>query len=121
MLFPMQVRTNSITLNDCPIFLTDHPTVEIHAIMADDEWVDKVVLPLCLSGFTYYLPIHLLNYNEWNRCETPWVTLTNKHLTWEPSSTDYEYEENDMADFRGNFLQKSFREGTLDNYLPSEC
>ena len=59
----MKLHTNSVTANDCPRFFTDHPTEETHAIVADDEWGDKVVLYLCLSGVTSYLPVCLLNSN----------------------------------------------------------
>ena len=60
----MQVRTNSITVNDCPIFLTEHLNEETHTIIADDEWSDKDVLPLCLSGVISYLPVCLLAENK---------------------------------------------------------
>ena len=89
-LFPMQVHTNRVAVNEYPRFLTEHPTEETHAIIADDEWGNKVVLPLCLSGVTSYLPVSTLTENEWNQLETPRVTLTNKHLTWDQNSTDYE-------------------------------
>ena len=54
LLCPIQFRTNGNTINDCPKLLNDHQTEEKHAIIADDEWGDKFVLPLCLSGVTFY-------------------------------------------------------------------
>ena len=33
---PIQVRTNGVALNGCPIFLTGHLTEETHAIADDD-------------------------------------------------------------------------------------
>ena len=78
-LFLMQVCTNSVTVNDCPRFMTDHSTEETHAIIDDDEWGYKVILPLCLSGVASYLHVRLLAGNEWNQRETPRITLTNKH------------------------------------------
>ena len=92
---------NGVTVNDCLRLLTDKSTEETHDIIADDEGVNKVVLPLCLSGFTYYLPVCLFTDNEWNQRKTLRVTLTNKHLTWDPNSTDYEDQENAMTDFCG--------------------
>ena len=86
----MQVRTNSVTVNDCPILFTDHRTEETHAIISDDEWRDKFILPLCVSGVTLYFPVHSLTKNEWNQRDTPRVTLKNKHLTWDPNLVDYE-------------------------------
>ena len=91
----------SITVNDCPRLLTYQSTEEIHAFVANYEGGDKVVLPLCLSGVTYYSRVCLLNENEWNQHETLRVTLTNKHLTWDPNSTDYEDQENARTDFCG--------------------
>ena len=64
LLCPMKVRTDSVMVNNCPRFLTDHPNEETHAIVADEEWGDKVVLSLCLSGVTYYLPVCLLTESE---------------------------------------------------------
>ena len=112
----MQVCTNIVTVNDCPRFLTEHPTEETHTIIADDEWGDKDVLPLCLSGVISYLPVLLLTENEWNRRETPRITLTNEHLTWDPNSTDYEDQENAMTDFHGIFSQISCRKGSIDDF-----
>ena len=66
----------------------------------------KFVLPLCLSGFTSYLPVCFLTENEWKQCETLCITLTNKHLTWDLNSTDYEDQENAMTDFRGKIVCK---------------
>ena len=83
LLWPMQVRTNSITVNDCPIFLNEHLNEETHAIIADDEWGNKLVLPLCLSGVISYLPVCLLAENKWNRRDTLQINLTNRHLTWD--------------------------------------
>ena len=45
MLCPMPVFTNNVTVNNCPRFLTDHPSEETHAIISDDKWGYKVVLP----------------------------------------------------------------------------
>ena len=42
MLCPMQVRTNGVTVNNCPRFLTEHPTEETHVITDDDEWGKKL-------------------------------------------------------------------------------
>ena len=44
--------------------------------------------------------------NEWKQCETLCITLTNKHLTWDLNSTDYEDQENAMTDFRGKIVCK---------------
>ena len=81
MLCPLQFRTNGVTVIDCPILLTYHPTEETHAIISDIKWGNKVVLPLWLSGVTSYLSVRSLTENEWNQQETPQVTLMNKHLT----------------------------------------
>ena len=42
MLCPMQVRTNGVTVNNCPRFLTEHPTEETHVITDDGEWGKKL-------------------------------------------------------------------------------
>ena len=81
MLCPLQFRTNGVTVIDCPILLTYHPTEETHANISDIKWGNKVVLPLWLYGVTSYLSVRSLTENEWNQQETPQVTLMNKHLT----------------------------------------
>ena len=97
----MQVRTNYVTVNDCPILLTDHPTEETHDIIADDQWGNKVVLPLGLTGVTSYLPVGSLTDKDCNQRNTLWVILTNKHLNRDPNLTYYEDQYNDMTNFRG--------------------
>ena len=73
--------SNSVAVNYCPRLLTEHPTEETHSIIADNEWGDRVVLHLCLSGVTSYITVCLLTDNEWNRSETLRVILIIKHLT----------------------------------------
>ena len=45
LLCPMQVRTNGVTVHDCPKYLCDQPIDETHTIVCADEWAEKVVLP----------------------------------------------------------------------------
>ena len=63
LLCQIQVRTNGIVVNDCPIFLCDNPTEETHAIVENDKYSDYVVLNFHLSGITSYFPVCLLNKN----------------------------------------------------------
>ena len=50
MLFPMQVCTNGVTVNDCTRFLTDHPTEGTHAIIVATRLI------LGLIGGAYLQP-----------------------------------------------------------------
>lgn len=102
LLCPMQCRVNDVRVNDTPKFLTDNPTEETHAIVAHDEYNDKVVLPFMLKGVTSYLPVRSLTQEEFDRNEAVRVHLTNQDLTWDPSSGIYEEQENAMTDFQGH-------------------
>ena len=65
MLFPIHIRTNRVTVNDCPRFLTNHPTEETHAIISDDEGGNKVFyLYVYLGSLIIYLFIRWLIMNK---------------------------------------------------------
>ena len=89
LLCPMQVRTNGVTVNDCPKYLCDQPTDDMHTIVCSYEWGEKVALPLILNGVTSCLPIRSLIDSEWQSTAYLRMTLPNSDLTWDPSSRFY--------------------------------
>ena len=73
--------------------------------MANDKYVERIVLTLHFSGVTSYLPASLLAENEWNRRASPRVILTNQNLPWDPNSSSYKDQENTMYNYCGKFVR----------------
>ena len=110
---PMQARANGLTVNDCPRMYAADPDEETHSIVGRDEDGSRVILPFLLSGVTSYLPVSDLSATEWDAHECPRVHLTSLDLTWEPSSSVYEDQENAMVDPTGNIIHRDAARGPL--------
>ena len=106
LLCPMQCRVNEVVINDCPKFLSQTPDADTHAIVAQDpeNVIDQITLPLSLQGVTSYLPVHTPTKEEWETHRYPRIDLTSDTLTWDPSCTRYEEQEEAMTDHRGEFV-----------------
>jgi len=103
----MQLRANGVTVNDCPRMYCKDPTDESHAVVATDEYGDSVVLPFYLRGVTSYLNTEPLSREEYEAHDFPRVELTSQHLKWDPSSTVYEDQENEMLDGQGHITARN--------------
>ena len=51
LLCPMQMRLNDVVVNDCPKFVHDNPTDQMHAIILKADR-DMLTIPLSLRGVT---------------------------------------------------------------------
>ncbi len=81
------------------------PTDELHAIDAEDEDSNKAVLPFQLSGIISHLNVEPITSDKWDQYACPRVKLTHKYLTWNPSSTIYEEQENTFVGIQGKIVQ----------------
>ena len=53
-----------------------------HAIIAEDENGEPVILPFFLRGVTSFLNVKPLSLDEFEAHEFPRVELTDQHLNW---------------------------------------
>ena len=105
LLCPMQCRANDVTVNDCPRIHCQNPTEESHSVVATDENGDRVILPFFLRGVTSHFNVESISKQEFERHLCPRIVLTNRDLTWDPSSTVYEDQENAMIDYKGEIIR----------------
>ena len=107
LLCPMQCRAHGVTVNECPRMYCDEPTEESHSIVTPDEYGGAVVLPLFLKGVTSSLNVESLSQEEWDRHDCPRITLTDRDLTWDPNSSVYEDQEENMVDYQGHVYNRN--------------
>ena len=93
---PMQCRANGATINGCPHIYCNDKDQESHAIVTDDEYGDNVILSFFLNGVTSHLNVDNLSHDDFEAHDCPRLTLTHHDLTWDPSTTIYEDQENAM-------------------------
>ena len=62
-----------------------------------------MIFPLCIQGVTSYLPVHAPTKEEWESRRYPRIDLTSDTLTWDPSCSRYEDQEEALLDHRGEF------------------
>ena len=62
-------------------------------------------MPFHLRSVTSLLHVEALTLDKFNAHECPRVTLTHRDLTWDPGSTVYEDQENNMTDWRGDIIR----------------
>jgi hypothetical protein len=87
-------------------YLVANPTDQMHALTINDSNnpLQPVILPLTLRGLTLLLNVRTVNINEFNSQDYPRLHLTSKTLTWDPTTTLYEEQENAMTDYSGNIV-----------------
>ena len=105
LLCPMQVRANGVTLNECPRMYCSEPSAEDHAVVALDEDGERVIVPLFLKGVTSVLETCPVTLEEFDHHVCPRIELTAADLTWDPSSTVYEDQENFYLDYKGDLIR----------------
>jgi hypothetical protein len=84
---PNQLRTNGITVEDCPKYLAPPDKPSTHSIYLPDE--DKY-LPLTLQGITSSFMTRTPTVEEIKTCK--WITLSNEY-EWDPHSTHFQEQE----------------------------
>jgi hypothetical protein len=100
LLCPMQCCVNNVTVNDLTKFLVANPTDQMHALTINDpnNPLQLVILPSTLRGVTFLLNIRTVTVDEFNSQDYPCLHLISETLTWDPTTTLYEQQENAMMD-----------------------
>jgi hypothetical protein len=106
LLCPMPCCVNDVTVNNLPKFLAANPTDQMHALTTNDSDnpLQLVILPLTLRGVTFLLNVRTVTIDEFNSQDYPRLHLTSETLTWDPTTTLYEQQENAMMDYSGNIV-----------------
>ena len=81
--------------------------------MAEDEDGNEVVLPFSLDGITSVINVLPLTSLEFDEHEHTRIELTSKDLTWDPSTTVYENQENAMVDYKGKMTRRPNDRGPM--------
>ena len=94
---PIMMRLNGVMVDECPKFLCVKPTIENHSIFLPTE---NFRIPLQIHGTTSYIPTRSPDgMKEVNAHQN--LQLTSENPEWDPSSTIYEEQENDMTNWNG--------------------
>jgi hypothetical protein len=93
-------------MNNLPKFLAANPTDQTHALTINNpnNPLQLVILPLTLRGMTSLLDVRTVTINEFNSQDYPGLRLTSETMTWDPTTTLYEKQENAMTDYSGNIV-----------------
>jgi hypothetical protein len=102
----MQYHVNDVIMNNLPKFLVANPTDQMHALTIKDpnNPLQLVILPFTLRRVTSLLNVRTVTINEFNSQDYPQLHLTSETLTWDPTTTLYEEQENAMTDYSGNIV-----------------
>jgi hypothetical protein len=104
LLCPLQLRTNDVTVNERPKFLTVNPTDEDHSIIVRSPGEDEFRIPLAIRGTTSSFPTRKPTAEEYSECRH--IELTYDDPTWDPSTKSYAEQEEAMVDNAGRLLEK---------------
>ncbi len=79
----------------------------MHALTITDpnNPLQLVILPLTMRGVTSLLNVRTVTINEFNSRDYPRLHLTSETLTWDPTTNQYEQQENAMMDYSGNIIR----------------
>lgn len=107
LLCPMQCRVNDVIVDETPKFLATRPTDQTHALTVPDpdDPSQMLTLPLSLRGVTSLLHVRNVTADDFYNDEIPRIDLTSETLTWDPSTTAYEEQENGMTDHSGAIVR----------------
>jgi hypothetical protein len=96
LLCPMQCCVNDVIIDETPKFLAIKPTDQTHALTVPDpdDPSQTLTLPLSLRGVTSLLHVRNVTANDLYNDDIPRIDLTSETLTWDPSTTLYEEQEN---------------------------
>ncbi len=102
----MQCRVNGVIVNNTPKFLTSDPTDHTHALTIRDphQPAQTVILRLALQGVTLLLNVRGITLDEGNSDAFKRLHLTSETLTWDPTTTLYEEQEEAMIDYSGRVV-----------------
>lgn len=105
----MQCRVNDVTVDDLPKFLAADPTDETHALTIPDPYdpMQTVTLPLGLNGVFSSLNVRNLSADDYDSGNFTRLHLTSDTLTWDPTTTIYEEQENAMMDYTGRVVSRN--------------
>ena len=103
---PFLMRLAGIEVNECPKFLSKHPTEHDHSLFFKDE---DVRIPLELRNTISYIPSRIPTQDELQVMNTPDIKLlllTPDSPSWNPHNSNYTDQEKAMTDSFGNILQR---------------
>ena len=80
------------------------PTEESHSIVAHDDSHERVIISFFLRSVTSLFHTFIVEADEFERHDCPRVELTLSQLTWDPSSTIFEDQENITINYKGEIL-----------------
>ena len=83
------------------------PTDQTHALTVPDpdDPSQTLTLPLSLRGVTSLLHARNVTADDFYNDDIPRIDLTSETLTWDPSTTLYEEQENGMTDHSGAIVR----------------
>ncbi len=118
----MQCCVIDLTINDLPKILAAIPTDQTHASTINDpnNSLQPVILPLTLRGLTSLLNVRTVTINEFNSQDHPQLHLTSETLTWDPTTTLYEHQENAMMDYCSNIVCDATVRGQVPTLIVNE-
>jgi len=99
----MQCRVNDVIVDETPKFLASDPTDQTHALtVADpDDPSRTLTLPLLLRGVTSLLYVRNVTADDFYNTDIPRIDLTSETLTWDPTTTLFEEQEDGMLNYSG--------------------
>jgi len=112
LLSPMQLRDNSLRVNDEPKFMALNPTEDMNAITInttkddEDEGI-KLRIPLSIKGVIGYFPSRKPTRQEWDQSDLSMrIDLTADDPVWDPNNTDrFRDQEAAMLDSKGDLKE----------------
>ena len=107
LLCPMQCRVNDVIIDETPKFLASQPTDQTHALTVADPHDPSrtLTMPFSLRGVTSLLYVRNVTADDFYNTDTPRIDLTSESLTWDPTTTLYEEQEEGMLDYSGNIVR----------------
>ena len=114
---PFVMRLNGIDVNECPKFMSTHPSISDHSIYFPAQ---NVRIPLQLQGIVSYFPTRIPD--EEDMYKYLHYHLTPSKPTWNPHDSSYATQESSMITFNGDIHNKksSNRHNTIASTSTSE-
>ena len=89
--------------------------------MATDDTGARVVMPFFLRGVISHLHVEPLTRQEYEAHTYPRIELTNKDLTWGPTTAVYEDQENSIFNHQGDVIRPDASARGLFMSINSVC
>ena len=108
LLCPMQMRDNDIRVNDEPKHMALNPTDEDHAITIQGlQDKEALQIPLSIRGVISYFPSRKPTRQEWEASDlSRQLELTAEAPEWDPTTSHFEEQENNMLEPNGKLRDK---------------